>query len=175
MYNVQCIVVREDIIQKYGFGFVAAQICHASMAPITNQIQKNPSLPMDQVFDRFTKEWVLGCFVKLVYGVPSLQKLHMVMDRLDSDGIDYAKIIESKINDLTCIGLKPYDKGKVAPYFKDLQLLGGKKEKPEQDQGIMKELEGIKDFGFKNPGMGYSCASKIGQLLERMNSEKDYG
>jgi len=36
MINVQYIVVRRDIIDQYGIGFVAAQLCHASMAPISN-------------------------------------------------------------------------------------------------------------------------------------------
>lgn len=123
MYNAQYILVRKDIIEKYGIGFACAQICHASMAPISNQLRKDFNKPIIEALDKDSKDWLENSFVKLVYEVENLEKMYMVIDRLDSDGIEYVKIVESKINELTCIGLRPYNKGKIAPYFKDLKKL----------------------------------------------------
>ncbi len=124
MIHVQYIVVRRDIIEQYGFGFVAAQLCHASMAPISNQLRNDFEQPVCELLDKETAEWLKGTFVKYVCEVADLNALHMLMDRLDSDGISYVPIRESKINELTCIGVKPYNKGRVAPYFKNLKMLG---------------------------------------------------
>jgi len=124
MINVQYIVVRRDIIDQYGIGFVAAQLCHASMAPISNQLRIDLTKPAQELLDEETADWLKGVFIKYVYEVSDLDRLHMLMDRLDSDGIRYVPIVESKINQLTCIGLKPYNKGRVAPYFKGLEKLG---------------------------------------------------
>ena len=79
---------------------------------------------MADLLDQETADWLKGVFIKYVYEVPNLGVLHMLMDRLASDGIKYVPIRESKIDQLTCIGLKPYNKGRVAPYFKALKLLG---------------------------------------------------
>ncbi len=124
MINVQYIVVRRDIIDQYGIGFVAAQLCHASMAPISNQLRTDMTKPAQELLDEETADWIKGVFIKYVYEVSDLDRLHMLMDRLDSDGIRYVPIVESKINQLTCLGLKPYNKGRVAPYFKGLKKLG---------------------------------------------------
>lgn len=125
MYNVQYIVVRRDIADKYGFGFLASQICHACIAPITNPIRKaDRNAPISSLYDKDTFEWIDNTFYKCLLEIENLDKLNMLRDRLDSDGIEYIPIVESKIKELTVIGLKPYNKGRVAPYFKDLKLLG---------------------------------------------------
>ena len=124
MIIAQYIIVRKDIVDKYGFGFIAAQICHASIAPITNPIRTHghESKVVD-IFDKDTLEWIDKTFFKIVLAVDNLDQLMMLRDRLDSDGIQYVPIVESKINDLTCIGLKPYNKGFISPYVKDLKKL----------------------------------------------------
>ncbi len=124
MINVQYIVVRRDIIDQYGIGFLAAQICHASMAPVSNQLRADFSKSVSELLDQETADWLQGVFIKYVYEVADLHALQNLMDRLYHDGIKYVPIEESKINQLTCIGLKPYNKGRVAPYFKALKRLG---------------------------------------------------
>jgi peptidyl-tRNA hydrolase len=125
MFVAQYIVARRDIIEKHGFGFIAAQLCHASVAPVSNQLRVNFSQAAAALLDDDTRAWLNGTFVKYVYEVHDLPGLLGLTQRLDADGITYASIIESKIGELTCIGLKPYNKGRVAPYFRSMKLLGG--------------------------------------------------
>lgn len=125
MFVAQYIVARRDIIAKHGLGFIAAQLCHASVAPVSNQLRVDLSQTAEALLDDDTRAWLTGTFVKYVYGVDDLPGLFALTHRLDADGIKYAPIIESKIGELTCIGLKPYNKGRVAPYFRSLKLLGG--------------------------------------------------
>lgn len=131
MIYCQYIVCRRDIIDRYGFGFIAPQLCHASVAPITNPIRGmlDTGMAVNQVFDDDTLSWINGTFFKIVLEVPGLDEMNMLRDRLDSDGISYIPIIESNIKDLTAIGTKPYNKGRLAPYFRGLKLLS--KELPE--------------------------------------------
>ena len=139
MYNVQYIVVRRDLIDKFGFGFMAAQMCHASVAPITNAIKKldfddglldsNNVYSIGGTIDEALFDWCFGRFVKYVYEVPDLNALTDLCDRLSKGNIQFYGITElvnkdeKKVNQTTCIGLKPYDKGRIAPYFRNLQLL----------------------------------------------------
>lgn len=125
---VQYILVRRDLVDKLGEGVLATQVSHASLAPITKQLRGNSNEVLENVLDKETKRWVEGSFVKLVLEVPDKSKLTEIMQRLYADGIKYEKIQESTLDgELTCIGLKPYDKGRVAPYFKGLPLLGSNK------------------------------------------------
>ena len=127
-HYVQYIIVRKDVIDRYGIGVLASQICHASMAPITEQIRAaEPKTTIDSVFDKETSSWINGIFNKIVLEVPNLQSMGKLTERLYHEGIKYSEIHESSLDgELTCIGLKPYNKGRVAPYFKNLKKLGEK-------------------------------------------------
>ncbi len=123
---VQYIVVREDLARDLGTGVLATQASHASMAPITTQIRKSGAL--EAMLDPETRKWVNGAFRKILLEVPDKDKLIELMEELDSAGVEYSKIEESTLNgELTGIGLKPYEKDRVAKHFKDLSLLGGKR------------------------------------------------
>lgn len=124
-HYVQYIIVRKDLIDKYDNGIMFAQACHASMAPITEQIRNsNSTATLDEIFDKETKEWINGKFNKIILQVPNKDSLLDIMELLDSDGIKYSKICEGNLdNELTCIGLKPYNKGRICPYFKKLEKL----------------------------------------------------
>lgn len=133
------------MIDKFGFGFMVAQICHASVAPVTNAIkdlsfydktncQSISGVPykgyeIKGIVDKALYDWCIGRFTKYVYQVPHLNAMLDLCERLEQDGISFHKITEllnkdeSKVGQLTCIGLKPYDKGRVAGYFKNLHLL----------------------------------------------------
>jgi len=118
MYVVQYIIVRKDLAKKLNRGMLAAQVAHASLAPITRRIQAR-NLDFDPEF----LAWIDVSFAKIILEAPT-PKLYGIMSQLFSDEIEYHPIYESTLdNTLTCIGLKPYDKERVAPYFKDLQLL----------------------------------------------------
>jgi len=119
---VQYILVRGDL--ELNMGQVAAQVAHASLAPLTNMIRNNLCSSPQHVFDSETLRWIEGPFNKIVLKVPSKARMLDIMERLYADGIQYEKIMESTMGgELTCIGLKPYDKGRVAPYFRGLRLL----------------------------------------------------
>jgi peptidyl-tRNA hydrolase len=121
---VQYIVVRKDLKEKYGIANLAVQICHAGMAPITSRIKRAPpETPVNKVFDTETYKWIHGIFTKrLLQAEPSA--LDQLCERLESDGIRFNRINESGLGGiLTCIGVKPYPAGKVAKYFKNLELL----------------------------------------------------
>jgi len=113
---VQYILVRKAIAEKLGKGALSAQVAHAAMAPLTKRIAKGEG------FDSEIMEWVKGTFVKIVLGV-SDGEMAELFERLYCDGIEYHKIHESVLNELTCVGIKPYSKGRVAPYFARLKLL----------------------------------------------------
>lgn len=116
---VQYIVVRQDLAEKYGAGTLVTQISHASLAPITNQLRS-----LEKRLDDETGKWVEGSFTKIILA-SSKEKLVELMRELDNSGVQYSKIEESTLGgELTCIGLKPYEKQKVAALFKDLKLFG---------------------------------------------------
>lgn len=128
---VQYIVVRRDILDKLGPGVLATQVAHASMAPITNQLRNANGKRLTEAIDKTTKKWIDGPFNKIVVEVATKDEMMDIAERLFADGIDYSKIEESTLGgELTCIGLRPYDKGRVAPYFKKLLLLNSKPIKP---------------------------------------------
>ena len=132
MITVQYIVVRRDLIDKLGVGTLVTQVSHASMAPLTNKLRENLNKTIEDLFDNETKQWIIGRFTKIILEVPDKSSLLNITERLFADGIDFVKIEEFTLGgELTCIGLKPYNKGRVAPYFKGLSLLGSKMNKDE--------------------------------------------
>lgn len=101
-----------------GRGALCAQVAHVALAPLTSRLAAGEEL------DAATWEWVNGTFVKIVLEVPGKDTLMNIMERLYGDGIEFYKIYESNLGgELTCVGLKPYNKGRVAPYFTKLKLL----------------------------------------------------
>jgi peptidyl-tRNA hydrolase len=133
MKVVQYIIVRGDLIDKFGVGVLATQVSHASIAPITNQLRRNFNKPVYDALDNPTKSWVDGSFTKIVLEVPGKDELLDLIGKLYADGIEFSRIEESSLgNELTCIGLNPYEKNKVSQYFQGLYLLGHRKAEKKQ-------------------------------------------
>lgn len=124
MIIVQYLVMRRDIVEERGIGFASAQLCHASMAPISNRLRADFAQPISSALDNETIAWLAGTFIKYVMQVRDADELGELLIRLKADGIDVVPIVESSIGQMTCLGLKPYNKGRVAPYFKNLKRLG---------------------------------------------------
>ncbi len=122
---VQYVVVRADLAGRYGIGVLATQVAHAAVAPLTAQLRSHFDAVVREALDSDSGKWVSGSFRKIVLEVPSQGELLSLMDRLRSDGVHFVEIREATLgNELTCIGLRPRNKGSVAPYFKGLKLLG---------------------------------------------------
>ena len=97
MINVEYIIARKDILKNYGSGIFGTQV-HAATAPITNQLKEDPEKKVTDCLDKSTRDWVTRTFTKKLLEVPNVEKLWMLMDRLDSDGIKYSPIRESGLN-----------------------------------------------------------------------------
>lgn len=124
---VQYIIVREDIAYSLTEGALAAQVAHASTAPLTTQLRKDMSGTIDVVLDEETKAWISRTFTKIVLGVKDKAELSEVMQQLEAHGVTYSTIEESSLGgELTSIGLKPYEKERVAPLLRELPLLGSR-------------------------------------------------
>lgn len=140
MEFVQYIVVRKDLVDEMGIGKTAAQVAHASLGVLLEDVIK--TYPDGRV-ERRTKpriiddgriaEWLNGPFTKLVIYVKSKQKLLNLAEKLDNDGIR-TKLIwdacrtmldpeEPNGTTLTCMGVIPLHRNKVPKYLQKLQLL----------------------------------------------------
>ena len=121
---VQYIVLRRNLINQYGVGFLVTQTAHASLAPITNKIRNRRSSSIDDILDNDTLNWIEGTFTKIVLEVPDETSLNKLKESLNKDGIEFSEIRESSIGgELTSIGLRPYKKSEVYKYFRGLRLL----------------------------------------------------
>ncbi|MBI5073033.1 hypothetical protein HZA99_04400, partial [Candidatus Woesearchaeota archaeon] len=108
-------------------GALAAQVAHASTAPLTTQLRKDMSGTIDRVLDEETKAWISGTFTKIILGVEDKGQLSEVMRLLEKQGIAYSRIEESSLGgELTSIGLKPYQKEHIAPLLHGLPLFGSR-------------------------------------------------
>jgi peptidyl-tRNA hydrolase len=124
MAVVQYIVLRRDLIDEYGKGFLATQAAHASLAPLTSQLRGHFHKTLSEALDKDTREWIEGTFTKIVLEVQGINQLQEISESLRRDSVKYCEIRESTLqNELTGIGLRPYEKSKVASYFKRLNLL----------------------------------------------------
>ena len=124
MTIVQYIVLRRDLLNEHGEGFLATQTAHASLAPITSRIRKSTGKSIEDVFDQNTLAWINGTFTKIVLEVPDETGLNQLRESLNKGSLEYSEIRESRLNGaLTGIGLKPYEKEAVCEYFQGLKLL----------------------------------------------------
>lgn len=137
---VQYIIVRKDLIDDMGVGKTAAQVAHASLGVLLEEVEK--TLPDGRVIlrskpriieDGRITEWLNGAFTKLVVYVKTKQKLLNLAEKLDSDEIR-AKLIwdscrtalkpeEPNGTTLTCMGIIPLHRNKIPKYLQKLRLL----------------------------------------------------
>jgi len=130
---VQYIVVRKDLIEQMGIGKTAAQVAHASLGAILENMPNFVSGEIELIKLPWVQMWLQGRFTKLVVYVKSKEKLLNFKKKLDEDKIRTKLIydrcltaLEPEENDgttLTCMGVVPIKRENVPKYLKKLQLL----------------------------------------------------
>lgn len=132
----QVIVVRKDLNMRKGK--IAAQVAHASMAFLTQQI----FIPDDEPFanrcgkmivrgmtlDRFQAEWCSSNFRKIVAYVESQKELCDLQDKAADAGISIYPIIDAGLTEfkeptLTCCAFGPDENEKLDAITGHLKLL----------------------------------------------------
>ncbi len=123
----QIIIVRKDLDMPPGK--LAAQVAHASMAPILKQCENHGlSMSLDLIKYQDTKEWIFGIFRKIVLYVKSEEALLKKYHELEDAGFNVSLIQDAGYTvfgepTYTCIGIAPEKSSKIDPYVKRLQLL----------------------------------------------------
>lgn len=128
---VQYIVVRKDLVPAMGVGKTAAQVAHASLAPLLDHL---PDGGVKLTEAGAAKEWLRGRFTKLVVYVKTKQKMLNLSENLDNLGIVHRLIYdrcltrlepeEDEGTTLTCLGVVPLRRDDVPKCLKKLRLLG---------------------------------------------------
>ena len=131
----QVVIVRKDL--QMSPGKLAAQVSHATMAFLTNQIKsKADRLEDDQgyryeatlEFDKdLYEQWILGAFTKVTLGARNKNQLIKAIEMADEfglkEGVDYflikdncyTELTPEEVDDegvgrtLTCVGFRPMD------------------------------------------------------------------
>ena len=131
MYK-QVIIARKDL--QMSPGKLAAQVSHASMCFLTNQIKEDAKMVTSEDYlsrillnKEVYEQWILGSFTKVVLGARNknqlLKAVEMAKELGMEEGVDYFLIkdncyteLEPEETDengvgrtLTCIGFKPMD------------------------------------------------------------------
>jgi PTH2 family peptidyl-tRNA hydrolase len=122
----QVIVVRKDL--KMNVGKAAAQISHASMAPLTNRLRADDiGMPLQEESDvtlRITfvggnphdeafLGWVRGQFAKVVLGVDTEEELREIIAAAEAAGVPHVAIVDEGrtafhgVPTLTCVSFGP--------------------------------------------------------------------
>lgn len=122
----QVIVVRKDL--KMNVGKAAAQISHASMAPLTNRLRADDiGLPLEEGSDitlRITFAggnshdeaflgWVRGQFAKVVLGIDTEEELREIVAAAEAAGVPHVAIVDEGrtafhgVPTLTCVSFGP--------------------------------------------------------------------
>lgn len=137
----QVIVVRTDLDMPIGKAL--AQVSHASMAPIVNNIRSVGPVENEldsRVFDmdlntnggRAMQEWLDGSFTKVVLGIDSAEELEALYEQFQATGLPCAKIVDAGrtvFNEptLTCCGFGPAFSDTLDVYTGHLKLYRIKK------------------------------------------------
>lgn len=119
----QVIVVRKDL--KMPIGKALAQVAHASMAVILNEMEKQGNTWTLYTQDGSAlSEWLTGSFTKVVVAIDSEEELLLLHERASAAGIPASKIIDSGrtvfngVPTLTCCAFGP-------AYSEELDALTG--------------------------------------------------
>lgn len=139
----QVIVVRRDLITReenpMTSGKLAAQVAHASMAPILElargrpyaeltPLDKEGTLTIDLEKHSSLKEWLAKDFTKIVLYVKSEESLIKVFNTIREAGYiaslikDNGRTIFSEPT-ITCFGVEPLPASIIGPLTKKLRLL----------------------------------------------------
>jgi len=140
----QIIVVRKDLLdrenEKMTCGKLAAQVSHASMAPILEKMRggmtfdmisptnENYRLFLDLKVGDPLKDWLEGSFRKVILYVKNESQLIKLHEQLKADNITTCLIKDSGFTifsepTITCLGIEPLRASVVDKYTKRLRLL----------------------------------------------------
>ncbi len=129
----QIIVVRRDLMNRQTYamtpGKLAAQVAHASMAPILDQMHvADRARYLDLEEFPYTRDWLSGPFRKIVLGVKSEEALMNKYNELKEAGLRVALITDAGYTvfeepTVTCFGVEPLPASIIDPHTKRLQLL----------------------------------------------------
>jgi len=129
----QIIVVRKDLLtredQRMTPGKLAAQVAHASLAPLLRAMEPNlAGLTIDFRKHRNFQKWLNGPFKKIVLYVKSEEKLLEKYKELEEAGFIVSLITDAGYTifdkpTTTCFGVEPLLPEEIDPYTKKLQLL----------------------------------------------------
>lgn len=147
----QVIVVRRDL--EMPIGKLAAQVAHASMAPLLNLGEWNHGYIIEQervdTFNTFqitmpesdsimadVFHWMRNAFGKVVLEVYSEEQMNDIWDKVQKTNLPQAKIVDSgrtTFNEptLTCVGIGPGDRAAIDQITGDLKLYGTAKLKED--------------------------------------------
>ncbi len=131
MYK-QVIIARKDL--QMSPGKLAAQVSHASMCFLTNQIKEDAKMVTSEDYlsriilnKDVYEQWILGSFTKVVLGARSknhlLKAIEMAKELGMEEGVDYFLIKDNCYTELepeevdengvgrtlTCVGFRPMD------------------------------------------------------------------
>jgi peptidyl-tRNA hydrolase len=129
---VQYIIVRKDLVEDMGIGKTAAQVAHASLAVLLEDVP-NENGQRELYHSARVQEWLRGRFTKLVVYTKSKQKLLNLKDKLDEEAIRNKPIYdacftklepeEENGTTLTCVGLIPLKRSEIPKFLVKLRLL----------------------------------------------------
>lgn len=122
VYAKQAIVVRKDLKMKAGK--LAAQVSHASMAPITNRLRAGKAqgddgtvatmiIRFSEAHDGAFLEWLEGAFTKVVLEIENEAELLTLMATAKTAGIPVVNIVDAGrtvfngVPTLTCASFGP--------------------------------------------------------------------
>lgn len=144
----QVIVVRRDL--EMPAGKLAAQVAHASMAPIINAGEWTHGYTISQERVHFFQlampesdavmadvfHWMRNAFGKVVLEVYSEEQMNDIWDKVQKTNLPQAKIVDggrTTFNEptLTCVGIGPGDRAAIDRITGDLKLYGTAKLKED--------------------------------------------
>lgn len=147
MYK-QIIIARKDL--GMSAGKLAAQVSHASMAFLTNEIKENSCLLFDDIYDTtfyinkdLFEQWINGSFTKIVLQAKNHNQLMKAVEMAEElgwkEGVDYFLIKDNcrtelepeEIDEngvgrtLTCIGFVPKPAEEIDKIAKKFHIFVG--------------------------------------------------
>jgi len=108
---VQYIAIRSDL--KWPKGALIAQGAHSSVAVIHLTYSDPDTIKYLENLDKMHK---------IVIGVPTLDALNDLRQRLESNNVKFNLWVEQPENIPTCLSTKPYQKQRVESFFKNFKL-----------------------------------------------------
>ena len=126
-HYTQYVIINTEYNKDCITGRLAAEIYENLLSFLAESLKKDSrKSPIDKIFDKETMDWLSHPQVTILE-IQSKAKLQDLADRLSSDGIRFSIVYRDfQKREPVAITFKPYNKGRVAQYFKNLRRFGGK-------------------------------------------------